>query len=432
MKLLFVHQNMPGQYREMMAWLVAQNAAAAARGGPVHELAFLTQRQNYEAPAGLTKILYRPHHRPGDKAYGLSKVWEEGTGAGFGAVEALKAHEAQTGFRPDLIIGHTGWGEMLFVKSLWPDVPVLGFFEYYYNLTGAAVGFDPEEPLTPHTPYLLAARNAVPDAMLHLCDRLTAPTQWQADLFPRLFHENMYVCHDGIRPDTLRPDPAVSVTLGRAGRVTRDDEIFTYVARNMERMRGFHVFMRALPRILKARPKARVIIIGGNNTSYGKKSSTEGGFRAELEAEVGAEVDWSRVHFVGQVPYADFQQIVQISRCHIYLTQPFVLSWSLLESMAMEAPIVASDVAPVREAITHGETGLLVDYFQPEALADQVSEVLARQAADPAAYDGMRRAARAHVVKTYDFETVCLPRHLTEMNALVPPEAGHITLPERA
>ncbi|MEL6690267.1 MAG: glycosyltransferase family 4 protein [Pseudomonadota bacterium] len=416
MKLLFVHQNMPGQYREMMAWLLEQDQG--------HELAFLTQRKNFPAPEGITKILYQPRHAPAQDAWGLSKVWEEATGTGFGAVEALARHQKETGFKPDLVIGHTGWGEMLFLKELWPDVPVLGFFEYFYNMQGGSVGFDPEEPVSPHTPFLLKARNATPYANLHCVDRLTAPTQWQADCFPPAFHDNMYVCHDGIRTDLLRPDPNVSLSLGRAGQITRDDEIFTYVARNMERMRGFHVFMRALPKILAERPNARVLIIGGNDSSYGPKAKDKGGFRAELEKEVGTKIDWDRVHFLGQVPYSSFQQVVQISRCHIYLTKPFVLSWSLLESMSMEAPIVASDVAPVREAVTHGETGMLVDFFKPEALAEQVVDVLAR----PDAYEGMRKAARAHVVKTYDFKTVCLPRHIAEMNALVPASAGHIQI----
>lgn len=419
MKLLIVHQNMPGQYRELMTWLLAQIGEGAG-----HELAFLTQRKAYPAPAGLTKILYTAHHRSADAAYGLSKVWEEAAGVGFGAVEALARHETATGFRPDLVVGHSGWGELLFIKQLWPEVPVLGFFEYFYRLKGAAVGFDPEEPVNPHTPYLLAARNVVPQASLHAVDRLTAPTKWQADLFPDLFRENMYVCHDGIRTDRLRADEGVSVKLGRLAQpLTRHDEVFTYVARNMERMRGFHVFMRALPRILKARPKARALIIGGNEASYGPAAKGKGGFRAELEAEVGKDIDWDRVHFLGNVPYEDFQKVVQISRCHIYLTKPFVLSWSLLEAMSMEAPIVASDVAPVREALTHGETGLLVDFFQPEALADQVIDVLAR----PKAYNAMRRAAREHVIQAYDFKTVCLPKHIAEMNALVPDEAGHIS-----
>jgi len=323
------------------------------------------------------------------------------------------------------VVGHTGWGEMLFLKQLWPDVPVLGFFEYFYRDRGGPVNFDPEDPSTEHTPYLLEARNAVPYANLHVVDRLTAPTQWQADRFPKLFRDNMYVCHDGIRTDRLRSKPDVTLELGRLKKpLSRSDEIFTYVARNMERTRGFHVFMRALPKILAARPQARALVIGGSDVSYGKSSSHEGGFRAEMEAEVGHLIDWNRVHFLGQVPYSQFQQVIQIGRCHIYLTMPFVLSWSLLESMAMQATVVASDVAPVREAIRHGETGLLVDFFDPEALAAQVVDVLAR----PSAYAQLGAAARAHVVKTYDFETVCLPRHIAGMNALVPGAAGHIEI----
>ncbi|MEM7644454.1 MAG: glycosyltransferase family 4 protein [Pseudomonadota bacterium] len=406
MKILFVHQNMPGQYREMLDWLRAQ-------GG--HQLVFLTQRQNYPDVEGVQKVVYRSHHRPADDAYGLSKVWEEATGYGYGAAQAAQQLKAK-GFTPDIILGHTGWGELLFMKQVYPNVPILGFFEYYYLEYGGPVNFDPEEPVSDASKFLLHARNAVPNTNIHVVDRGLAPTNWQRDTFPAAFHDKLYVCHDGIRTDRLGPDPDVSLQLGRVGKVTRTDEIFTYVARNMERTRGFHLFMRALPRILNARPNARVLIVGGSGASYGKASQSEGGFRAEMEREVGHLVDWDRVHFLGQVPYAQFQKIIQISRCHIYLTMPFVLSWSLLEAMAMEATVVAADVAPVREAMTHGETGLLVDFFNPEALADQVAEVLA----DAPAYAHLGQAARAHVVREYDFLTKCLPQHIDQINALVP------------
>ena len=275
---------------------------------------------------------------------------------------------------------------------------------------------DPEEPASESAPYLLHARNTVPNTLLHVVDRGLAPTRWQRDCFPKPFHDKLYICHDGIRTDRLGPDPGATLSLGRAGRITREDEIFTYMARNMERTRGFHVFMRALPAILDARPNARALIVGGSGASYGKASAAEGGFRAEMEREVGHLVDWDRVHFLGQVPYADFQRIIQVSRCHIYLTMPFVLSWSLLEAMAMEATIVASDVAPVREAVSHGETGLLVDFFRPDKLAEQVATVLAA----PQSFAHLGKAAREHVVRTYDFLDVCLPRHIAQINALVP------------
>ena len=243
------------------------------------------------------------------------------------------------------------------------------------------------------------------------------PTQWQKNTFPDSFHSKFYTCHDGIRTDLLRPKPEVSLGLGRLGRpLTRDDEVFTYMARNLERTRGFHIFMRALPEILAQRPNARVLILGGNETSYGRKSGHEGGLRGEMEAEVGSDLDWDRVHFLGQVPYEKFCEIIQLSRCHIYLTMPFVLSWSLLEAMSMQATVVASDVAPVREAMSHGETGLLVDFFDPDALAAQVADVLA----SPEDYAHVGMAARAHVVEKYDFLTRCLPVHIARINSLLP------------
>ena len=408
MNFLFVHQNMPGQYRELIQWL-------AQAGG--HRIYFLTQRQNAPQLPGVETRVYRPHHRPDEKAYGLSRIWEEASGNGFGAVNAAQQIETREEFRPDIIIGHVGWGELSFFKQLWPDVPIIGYFEYYYNMTGGMVGFDPAEKISAHAPYLNHARNIVPLANIETVDLGHCPTHWQRDRFPESFHRKLYVCHDGIRTDQLLPDPDVSLRLGRlAEPVTREDEIITYVARNLEKTRGFHTMMRALPRILAERPSARVVIVGGNEVSYGKQSDHPGGLRAEMAAELQGKVDWERVHFVGKVPYPDFKKLVQISRCHIYLTMPFVLSWSLLEAMSMQATIVASDVAPVREAVSHGKTGLLVDFFDPDALAAQVVEVLA----NPQDHAHLGPAARAHVIENYDFLTRCLPEHLAQINALVP------------
>lgn len=416
MKLLFVHQNMPGQYRELLQWLAATGK---------HDIVFLTQRRDAPQVPGVRRLIYEPHHRPKKTAYGLSKVWEEATGAGYGVALAAQALEQKHGFRPDLIMGHTGWGELLFLKQVWPDIPVLGFFELFYRLKGGIVGFDPSEPIQAHKPFTLEARNAIPYASLHGVDLGHCPTNWQAETFPQVFRDKFYVCHDGIRTDMLRPDPQVFVKLGSLERpLTRQDEVFTYMARNLEHARGFHIFMRALPRILSERPNARVVVIGGNEVSYGRESTHPDGYRAQLIEELGDSVDWSRVHFVGRVPYSTYCQIIQLSRCHIYLTMPFVMSWSLLEAMSMQATIVTSDVAPVREAITHGQTGLLVDFFDSNALADQVVDVLAK----PQDYAHIGPAARNHVVETYDFLTRCLPEHLARMNSLLP-ENLHVAIP---
>ena len=408
MKLLFVHQNMPGQYRELVQWLGAKGT---------HQIVFLTQRKNAPKIQGVRTVIYPPHGRRQPATYGLSKVWEEAAATGYGAAMAARKLDREDGFKPDIVIGHTGWGELLFMKEIWPDVPIIGFFEYFYRDTGGLLGFDPAEKVTADTPFLLKARNTVPYASIETVDLGHAPTHWQAQRFPKSFQDRFYICHDGIRTDKLRPNPEVSLGLGRLEKpLTREDEVFTYLARNLEHARGYHIFMRALPKILARRPKARVIVLGGNDVSYGKKSQHPGGLRSEMEKEVGAAIDWSRTHFLGQVPYGSFCTILQLSRCHIYLTMPFVLSWSLLEAMSMEATIVTSDVTPVREAVTHGETGMLVDFFDHDALADQVVDVLA----NTGAYAHIGPAARAHVVETYDFTTRCLPEHIAQINKMVP------------
>lgn len=410
MKLLFVHQNMPGQYRELITWLAARPEG--------HEIYFLTQRSDVKLP-GVTTVTYKAHHQPAKDAYGLSKDWEAAAGTGIGAALAARQLKDARGWSPDIIIGHTGWGELTFLKEIWPDVPMIGFFEYFYRTSGGLVGFDPENPPNDQAGFFAQARNTVPYTNIHTVDLGHTPTYWQRDRFPKSFHDRMYVCHDGIRTDRLQPDPEASISLGRLDRpLTRDDEVITYVARNMERARGFHIMMRALPKILKERPNARVLMIGGNETSYGIESKHPGGLRGEMEEELKGQVDWSRVHFLGRIPYDALCDTIRISRCHIYLTMPFVLSWSLLESMAMQATVVAADVAPVREAITHGETGMLVDFFDPDALAAQVVDVVA----NPEAYAHLGPNARAHVVETYDFLTRCLPEHIAQINALVPEE----------
>ena len=406
MNLLIIHQNFPGQYKHLVDALVA-------RGG--HRIVALSQR-DLPKMAGIEHIRYAPHRVPAKDAYALSSYWEECAGAGFGVALACRTL-SEEGFRPDLILGHVGWGELTFLKQIWPQVPILGYFEYFYLATGGSVGFDPEFPASDHAPFIMHARNAVNYANIQTVDLGQTPTLWQRDTFPESFRAKLYVCHDGIRTDRLGPDRDVSVPLGRLpDPLTRQDEIFTFMARNLEPTRGFHQFMRALPLILEARPNARAIVIGGNETSYGRKSDAEGGYRAEMEREVGDKIDWDRVHFLGRVPYADFCRIIQLSRCHIYLTVPFVLSWSLLEAMAMEAVVVAADVPPVREVMEHGKTGLLTDFFDPAALAAKVGDVLAR----PGDYAALGPAARAHVVEHFDFQNVCLPEHLRRMNALLP------------
>ncbi|MDD2547027.1 MAG: glycosyltransferase, partial [Burkholderiaceae bacterium] len=286
----------------------------------------------------------------------------------------------------------------------------------------ADVGFDPEFPAKDEGDACrLRLKNL--NNLLHLetADAGISPTEWQASTFPEPFRRKITVVHDGIDTAAVAPNPQVRLTLNTAGgplSLGREDEVITFVNRNLEPYRGYHVFMRALPDILERRPQARVLIVGGDDVSYGARP--EGGrkwkdiFAAEVRPRI-RDADWARVHFLGHLPYQHFIPLLQLSRVHVYLTYPFVLSWSLLEAMSAGCAIVASDTQPLREAITHDETGRLVDFFDPAGLAEAVCALLD----DPAARERLGRTARAFAQAHYDLRSVCLPRQLAWVDQLV-------------
>jgi glycosyltransferase involved in cell wall biosynthesis len=337
--------------------------------------------------------------------------------AAFRAMLALKAQ----GFAPDAVIAHPGWGESLFVKEVWPSTKLAIYAEFFYHPHGADVGFDPEFPSTDPEGEACRLRLKNLNHLLHfdVADAAISPTHWQASTFPEPFRAKITVVHDGIDTDAIAPNPSVSLTLttqaGEQVTLTRHSEVITFVNRNLEPYRGYHLFMRALPEILERRPNARVLIVGGNEVSYGARPDPQRyGNRSwrqifidEVRPRI-ADADWARVHFLGNVPYQHFIPLLQLSTVHVYLTYPFVLSWSLLEAMSAGCSIVASDTQPLHEAIRHDETGRLVHFFDVAGLASEICALLD----DPAARQRLGANARAFAQAHYDLKRVCLPRQL--------------------
>jgi glycosyltransferase involved in cell wall biosynthesis len=323
---------------------------------------------------------------------------------------ALELRDA--GFVPDVIVAHHGWGESLFLKDVWPQARLGVYCEFFYHPEGADTGFDPEFPANDAGEVCrLRLKNL--NNLLHFqaADAGISPTHWQASTFPLPFRSRITVVHDGIDTAALQPNPQVSLTLNNHLPLTRGDEVVTFVNRNLEPYRGYHVFMRALPEILRRRPKARVMIVGGDDVSYGARPPDGRKWRDIFAAEVRPRIpdaDWARVHFLGHLAYPAFVALLQLSRAHVYLTYPFVLSWSLLEAMSVGCAIVASDTAPLREAIEHDVTGRLVGFFDVAGLAQEVCALLE----DEAARQRLGPAARAFARSHYDLQTVCLPRQM--------------------
>jgi len=396
-RILLVHQNFPGQFKHLGPALAAD---------PKNEVVGFTMNKNPDM-AGIRIVRYQAARRTTPGVHPWVAETEAKVIRGEAAFRAALALREQ-GFAPDLIYAHPGWGESLFLKDVWPDARLVVYCEFYYHAKDLDVDFDPEFLSTdPTQACTLRMKNVNMLLNMEMADAGIAPTHWQKSTYPEFFQPRISVIHDGIDTDALRPVPGVTIEFGDR-KLGRNDEVITFVNRNLEPYRGYHVFMRALPEILARRPNAQVLIVGGDKVSYGAAAPEGKTWKQIFLDEVRERLDMSRVHFVGSVPYPHFVGLLQISTVHVYLTYPFVLSWSLLEAMSCGCAIVASDTAPVREAISDGRTGRLVDFFSSEQLADSVSELLA----DAAARRRLGAAARAFAVEHYDLKRVCLPQQL--------------------
>lgn len=406
MKVLFVHQNFPGQFLHL--------APELTRRG--HEVRMLTDAANKRIFA-TEGFRYKFDAAPVDSA--ATRLGRNYTTMSDRGVVVARAclQLREKGYVPDVIFGHSGWGETLFLKEVWPEAKLIVYAEFYYRGRGADVGFDPEFSAQNFDQVMIAqGRTAhLGQALLH-ADAGLSPTKWQASTYPAALRERIRVIFDGVDTAVMRPDDQAQVTLPNGKIVKAGDEVLTFVNRNLEPYRGYHIFMRALPAVMKERPDAQVVIVGGDEVSYGAAPKGAKGWKDTFLNEVKDQLDLSRVHFMGKVPYPTFVSLMQVSRAHAYLTYPFVLSWSMLESMAAGAHVVGSDTAPVRELIRDGQNGTLVDFFDVKGWSKALTKALAR----PETFLDLRRAARQTILEGYDLRSVSLPAMVEYVEGFAP------------
>ncbi len=395
MKILFVHQNFPGQFLHLAPELERRGHEVRALTDVSNTRSFSTQAFRYKFEAA----------KVDPAATRLGRNYTTMSDRGVVVARAC-AQMREHGYMPDVIFGHSGWGETLFLKEIWPQAKLIVYAEFYYRGRGADVGFDLEfNP--PNFDQVMIAQGRTThlgQAMLH-ADAGLSPTQWQASTYPEILRDHIKVIFDGVDTAVMRPDDSAQVNLPGGQVLRAGDEVLTFVNRNLEPYRGYHIFMRALPAVMKARPDAQVVIVGGDEVSYGAAPKGGTGWKEVFLNEVKDRLDLSRVHFMGKVPYPTFVNLMQVSRAHAYLTYPFVLSWSMLESMAAGAHVVGSDTAPVRELIRDGQNGTLVDFFDVKAWEKALTKALAR----PEKFFDLRRAARQTILEGYDLRSICLP-----------------------
>ncbi|MBD1938825.1 glycosyltransferase family 4 protein [Microcoleus sp. FACHB-68] len=395
MRVLFLHPNFPAQYRHIVT---------ALGSDPNHEVVFGTknERPEWNIP-GVKKVVFTPSRDPRPETHHYVRPLESAVLYGqavFRIAEQLK----KEGFVPDIVCGHSGWGPTLFVKDAFPKSRLLCYFEWFYHAYGSDANFDPADPLSLDDFPRIRVKNSPILIDLYSCDWGVSPTNWQRSQFPKEFHSKISVLHDGVDTDYFKPNPGAKLILPNLD-LSGVDEIVTYVARGMEPYRGFPEFIESIAYIQERRPNCHVVVVGSDRVCYGKSLPNNETYKEHMLKKVS--LDLSRVHFVGSLPYGLYLKVIQASSAHVYLTRPFVLSWSMIESMSTGCLVIGSDTAPVKEVIRDGENGLLVDFFSPKQIADRIDEVMDH----PTRMAELRVKARQTALERYALKDM-LPRQL--------------------
>jgi glycosyltransferase involved in cell wall biosynthesis len=395
MRILFLHPNFPAQFRHIIQYL--------ARSGQ-HQLVFMTKRKEGAIP-GVHKVLYEPVREVNKDTHLYMHALESAVLEGQAVYRTLDQLKRQ-GFVPDVIYGHSGWGPTLFVKDIFPNTPLLCYFEWFENAHGSNLDFDPTSLLTPDQVAGCRVRNTPILIDLYSADGGLTPTQWQYQQFPQEYQNKITVRHDGVDTRFLQPRPGAKVVFPDLGiDLSEAKEVITYATRGMEPCRGFPQFMEAVALLQQRRPQCHVVVAGADRVAYGGQLPEGQSYKQRMLDKL--PLDQSRLHFTGLLPYDRYLRLLQASSVHVYLTIPFVLSWSMLDAMSVGCAVVASSTAPVQEVIQDGVNGLLCDFFSPQQLADRVEEVLD----NPGAMKRIRANARATMVERYDLSEL-LPRHI--------------------
>lgn len=394
MNVLFVHNNFPAQFGQLARFLAQQpRVNVSAIGGRtsrdvkgVKLIKYVLTDVDVSTSHPFARRFDLECHRAEQVLYALTTL-------------------ASSGFIPDVIVTHPGWGEALPVRTIFPHARLIVYCEFFYGNIDRDVGFDPEfAPIGMDGNVGLQLKNAATLLALSECDAGFAPTTWQRSTFPKIFQEKIAVLHEGVDTTLVKPARHASFRLPSGRLLTAKDEVVTFAARNLEPLRGYHIFMRALPRIMAHRPHAEILVIGGHGTSYGAPPPAGATWQSIFHEEVASRVDSRRIHFAGHLPYQDYLSALQISSAHVYFTYPFVLSWSMLEAMSVGCLVIGSDTAPVREVINN-ENGILVPFFDVQQLSDRIVHALARRTQ----FHNVRQAARQTILDQYDLARTCLP-----------------------
>ena len=401
MNILFAHNNFPGQFHRL---------AVALAASPANKVVFLSQYRRSDVSVPGVEWVQVPLAAEEQHPSSARRKYLNLLARGERFADAM-LQLARQGFKPDVIYGHVGFGCCIYAPDIFPQAMQMGYFEWYYTNQADTRFFAGNKPVSLTTKAENRQCNMCTLSALKECTVGICPTHWQFAQHPPEFRHKLHVLHDGVDTQFFSPIRREGKGLRlKALDLSTAGEIVTYATRGLEPYRGFHTFYRSLPSVLEARPDAHVVIMADDRSAYGGPRKDGKTWREVLREEV--QLDESRVHFLPFQPYDQYRALLRASDVHVYLTAPFVLSWSLLEAMSCGCLVVGSDTEPVREVLRHGVNGFLSDFWNHEALARRIISCLERKAE----LAPVRQQARRHILANYDLRKL-LPRHVELMQA---------------
>ena len=366
MRLLVSHTNFPAQFRRLVPAWVEQG----------HDVVFLSRSHEWHAlkPEGFRLLQYSLHRQAGGAAiHPYLRRFEQAVVEGQAAYRAAISLREE-GWVPDCIVNHVGFGNGLYLSDAFPEARRIGLFEWFYRSENSDVDFLPPRQVPPDQQLRLRTWNAQALLEFAACHHAVVPTNWQRCQFPPALQQRLQVIHEGV--DTTRLASLRAAGLPRPSALPSDPEIevLTYVSRCFEEYRGFPQAIEAIARLQQRRPQLHVLLVGHDGTAYGQARADGRGWAAWARETL--PLDPARTHWLGSLQEAEYHQVLACSTVHLYLTVPFVLSWSLLEAMAAGCAIVASATPPVQEVLEHDRSALLIDFFDVEAQAQALESLL--------------------------------------------------------
>jgi glycosyltransferase involved in cell wall biosynthesis len=392
MHILFIHQNFPAQFGHIAAYLIRQKHFRCT---------FVSQHPTGMVD-GIERIQYHLRGGATEQTHYSSRTFENAIWHSHAIYDALAQRPE---LKPDLVVAHSGFHSTVLLRELY-DCPIINYFEYYYLTRGADMDFRPDFPCPVINRLRARIRNAHLLLDLEECDAAYSPTRWQKSLFPATYQQKIRTIFDGIDTSFWRPLGTVARQIG-TWNIPEGTRVVTYVSRGLESIRGFDVFMKVAKRLCERRHDVIFFVVGDDRICYGGDAEFTGSKSFKQWVLARDDYDLSRIVFTGLLPTLQLVQLFALSDLHIYLTTPFVLSWSLMNALACGVTVLCSNTPPVREMVQHGKNGLLVDFFDVEGLVEQAEKVLNK----PEEFRGLGQAGGEMINNHYSLD-VCLPRML--------------------